>query len=65
MKLLALKNPRSTRRKYCTYRFKEEAETEELSIALCNRYNALVSGSDGEEIRWYGEGVERGSLGKK
>lgn len=43
MKLLALKNPRSTRRKYCKYRFKEETETEELSIALCNRYTKLWS----------------------
>ena len=48
MKLLALKKPRSTRRKYCTYRLRDQGVREEFFITLANRYDALYSGSDDE-----------------
>ena len=41
MKLLALKKPRSSGKKYCTYRFKDQNVREEFVIALTNRYDAL------------------------
>ena len=37
MKLLAWKKPRSSRKKYCTYRFKDQTVREEFVIALTNR----------------------------
>ena len=41
MKLLALKKPRSSRKKYCTYRFKNQTVRKEFVITLTNRYDAL------------------------
>lgn len=41
MKLLAAKKPRSTRRKYFTYRLRDQNVREAFVIALANRYNAL------------------------
>ena len=49
MKLLALKNPRSPRRKYCTHRLWDQNVREEFTIALANSYDALCNGSDDEE----------------
>ena len=42
MKLLALKTLRPSRKKYCTYRFKDQTVRKEFVIALTNRYDALV-----------------------
>lgn len=41
MKLLAAKKPRSTRRKYFTYRLRDQNVREAFVIALANWYNAL------------------------
>ena len=41
MKLLVLKKPRSSRKKYCIYRFKDQTVREESVIAVANRYDAL------------------------
>ena len=49
MKLLALKKPRSSRKKYCTYRFKDQTVREEFVIALTNRYDALYNEPVDEE----------------
>ena len=49
MKLLALKKPRSSRKKYCTYRFKDQTVREEFIIALTNRYDALYNEPVDEE----------------
>ena len=49
MKLLALKKPRSSRKKYCTYRFKDQTVREEFVIALTNRYDALYNKPVDEE----------------
>ena len=51
VKLLALKKPRSTRRKCCTHRLRDQSVREEFVIALATRYDALYNGSDdGEEV---------------
>ena len=44
-----MKKPRSTRRKYCTYRLRDQSVREEFVIALANRYDALYNGSDDEQ----------------
>ena len=44
MKLLALKKPRPTRRKSCTYRLRDQPVREEFAIALENNYDALYNG---------------------
>ena len=44
-----MKKPRSTRRKYCTYRLRDQNVREEFVIALANRYDALYNGLDDEE----------------
>ena len=49
MKLLALKKPRSTRTKYCTYRLRDQSVREEFFITLANRYDILYNGSDDDE----------------
>ena len=43
MKLLAWKKPGSSRKKYCTYRFKDQTVREEFVIALSNRYDAVYN----------------------
>ena len=40
MKLLALKKPSSSRKKYCRYRFKDQTLRKEFFNALTNRYDA-------------------------
>jgi len=49
MKLLALKKPSSTRRKYCTYRFRDQSVRYEFVIELAKRQDAICNGSDDEE----------------
>ena len=49
MKLLALKKPRSTRTKYCTYRLRDQSAREKFFITLANRYDILYNGSDDDE----------------
>ena len=50
MKLLALKKPRSSRKTYCTHRFKDQTVRKDFVIALTNRYDALYNEPvDGEE----------------
>jgi len=49
MKLLALKKPSSSRKKYCTYRLKDQTERKEFVIALTNRYDALYNEPVDEE----------------
>lgn len=49
MKLLTLKKTRSSRSKYCTYRFKDKSVREELVIVLTNRYVTLYHESGDEE----------------
>ena len=51
VKLLALKKLRSSRKKYCTYRFKDQTVREEFVIALTNRYDALYCKPVDEERR--------------
>ena len=57
MKLLALKKPRSSKKKYCTYRFKDQTVREEFVIALTNRYDALYNEPVDEEET--GLGIEQ------
>ena len=49
IKLFALKKPRSSRKKYCTYRFKDQTVREEFAIALTNKYDALYNEPVDEE----------------
>ena len=50
IKLLALKKPRSSRKTYCTHRFKDQTVRKDFVIALTNRYDALYNKPvDGEE----------------
>ena len=49
MKLLALKKPRPSRKKYCTYRFKDQTVRKEFVITLTNRYDALYNEPVDEE----------------
>ena len=51
MKLLAWKKPRFSRKKYCTYRFKDQTVREEFVIALTNRYDALYNEPVDEEMQ--------------
>ena len=48
-KLLALKKPRSSRKKHCTYRFKDQTVRKEFVITLTNRYDALYNEPVDEE----------------
>ena len=49
MKLLVLKKPRSSRKKYCTYSFKDQTVGKEFVITLTNRYDALYKEPVDEE----------------
>ena len=49
MKLLALKKPSSTRRKYCTYRLRDHTVREAFVMELTRRHSTLHNGSDDEE----------------
>ena len=49
MKLWAVKKVRTIRTKYCTYKLKDQNVTDEFTIALANRYDALYNGSDDDE----------------
>ena len=51
MNLLALKKPMSSRKKYCTYSFKDQTVRKEFVIALTNRYDALYNEPMDEEER--------------
>ena len=48
MKLLALKKPSSTRRKYCTYRLTDQTVRERV-IEVASRHDTLQNRSDDEE----------------
>ena len=49
MKLSVLRKPSSSRKKYCTYRFKDQTVRREFVIALTNRYDALYNKPVDEE----------------
>ena len=49
MKLSVLRKPSSSRKKYCTYRFKDQTLRKEFAIALTNRYDALYNEPVDEE----------------
>ena len=49
MKLSVLRKPSSSRKKYCTYRFKDQTVRKEFVIALTNRYDALYNEPVDEE----------------
>ena len=49
MKLSVLRKPSSSKKKYCTYRFKDKTVRKEFVIALTNRYDALYNEPVDEE----------------